>query len=57
MSETLIPVCGMCKRERTLEDAYDYHPIQVVTGKPLGWYSDDDGELCPECMTKLLANQ
>jgi hypothetical protein len=49
----------MCRRERTLNgmDAYDYNPIQVVTGKPLGWYSGDDGEVCPECMTSTLRNQ
>lgn len=53
----LIPVCGLCRRERTLDDAYDYNPIQVVTGRPLGWYSGDDGEVCPECMTKTLRGQ
>jgi len=49
-----IPVCGACQRERTIQDAYDYNPLQVVTGLPLGWYSGDDGEMCPECMTKML---
>lgn len=48
------PKCGPCGRERTLRDAYDYNPIQVVTGRPLGWYSGDDGEICPECMTELI---
>lgn len=58
-TETGVPVCSMCRRERTLNgmDAYDYNPIQVVTGKPLGWYSGDDGEVCPECMTSTLRNQ
>jgi len=46
--------CSSCGRERTLEDAYDYNPIQVVTGRPVGWYSGDDGEVCPECMTATL---
>ena len=57
-------VCSMCGRERTLTDpehymdGYDYSPIQVVTNRPLGWYSSEkDGEICPECMTKMLANQ
>jgi hypothetical protein len=38
-------------------DAYDYNPLQVVTGQPVGWYSGDDGEVCPECMTKTLGRQ
>ena len=51
-----VPTCSICKRERTLEgmDAYDYNPIQVVTGKPLGWYSGEDGEICPEDMERSL---
>lgn len=52
-----VPVCSSCRRERTLADAYDYNPIQVVTGQPLGWYSGDDGELCPECMTKTMRGE
>lgn len=53
------PRCSMCQRERTVDgmDAYDYSPVQVITGKPVGWYSGDDGEVCPECMTKMLRNQ
>lgn len=49
--------CNMCNRPRTLRDAYDYNPLQVVTNQPLGWYSDDDGEMCPECMTKIMRDQ
>lgn len=52
--QSFIQVCSLCRRERTLDDAYDYHPLQVVTGRALGWYSGDDGELCPECLTKTL---
>lgn len=58
-----IPTCSMCQRKRTVGDdghpmdAYDYNPIQVVTGRPLGWYSGDDGEVCPECMTKIVRGQ
>lgn len=54
------PTCSTCSRPRTLGnsghpmDAYDYTPMQVMTGQPLGWYSGDDGEVCPECMTKLM---
>lgn len=57
---TSIPTCAMCKRQRTLGDdehpmdAYDYNPIQAMTGRPLGWYSGDDGEVCPECMTRTI---
>lgn len=46
--------CMACGRERTIRDAYDYNPLQVVTGQRLGWYSADDGEVCPECMTKTI---
>ncbi|QDB74936.1 hypothetical protein KNU57_gp68 [Gordonia phage Valary] len=52
-----VPTCGMCQRERTLADAYDYNPLQVITGQPVGWYSGDDGEVCPQCMTKTLNGQ
>lgn len=58
-----IPKCSLCQRERTLGDgehpmdSYDYSPLQVITNKPLGWYSGDDGEVCPECMTKTLRAQ
>lgn len=57
------PKCGSCDRERTLGDpshpmdSYDYNPLQAITGQPLGWYSAKDGELCPECMTKMLRGE
>jgi hypothetical protein len=35
-------------------DAYDYSPLQVVTGSAMGWYSGDDGEICPEDMEKTI---
>lgn len=38
-------------------DAYDYNPLQVMTNQPLGWYSGDDGEVCPECMTKMIRGE
>lgn len=58
----MIPKCVMCQRERTLGgvgsehpmDAYDYSPLQVVTGSAMGWYSGDDGEICPEDMEKTI---
>jgi hypothetical protein len=49
-----IPKCIDCGRERTIQDAYDYSPLQVVTGQPLGWYSGPDGEICPEDMAKMM---
>lgn len=52
MSE--IQKCSDCGRERTIQDCNDYNPLQVITGHPLGWYSGDDGEVCPECMTRML---
>jgi len=58
-----VPTCGVCRRERTLGegghpmDAYDYNAIQAITGKPMGWYSGDDGEVCPEDMEKLVRGQ
>lgn len=49
-----IQKCSMCGRERTLTDANDYNPIQAITGAQLGWYSGEDGEICPEDFTKLM---
>lgn len=55
-----IPVCSLCHRARTLGDplhpmdSYDYTPMQAMTGQPFGWYSGDDGEVCPECMRKTV---
>jgi hypothetical protein len=57
--ESVVPKCGMCGRERTLQgaDVNDYTPLQVIAGAPLGWYSGDDGEVCPEDMTNIINNQ
>lgn len=55
--------CSACQRKRTLGnpehhmDAYDYSPMQLMTGQPLGWYSGDDGEMCPECMTNMMGRE
>lgn len=57
MSENEIPKCGACGRERTLNDVNDYSPLQAITGAPLGWYSGDDGEICPQDMTKMMRGQ
>jgi hypothetical protein len=55
--ETMIQKCGVCGRERTLQDFNDYSPIQAIMGAPLGWYSGDDGEICPEDMTDMMRRQ
>lgn len=58
-----IAKCSSCRRERTAldpnhpMDAYDYSPLQVITGRPMGWYSGDDGEVCPECMERTIRSQ
>jgi hypothetical protein len=54
---TTPPTCGMCDRERTLQDDYEYSPLQVLSGRPFGWYSGDDGEVCGDCMTKTIRGQ
>ena len=50
---TDMPTCQMCHRVRDEADR-DYHPMQVVTGQPCGWYSGDDGEICGQCMDKTI---
>lgn len=57
MTESQIQTCSSCGRDRTLDDAYDYNPIQALTGRPLGWYSGDDGEVCPQCMTAMMRGE
>lgn len=58
-----IQVCSVCRRERTSGaddhpmDAYDYSALQVINNRPLGWYSGDDGEICPEDITRMLRSQ
>lgn len=52
-----VPTCSLCRRQRTVADAYDYNPLQVITGQPVGWYSGGDGEVCPQCMAKTLNGQ
>lgn len=51
---SVTPTCDICRRERTAHDAYDYNPLQVITGQPVGWYGGGDGQMCPECMTRFL---
>jgi hypothetical protein len=28
-----------------------------MTGQPLGWYSGDDGEICPEDMERAMSRR
>ena len=57
------PTCTQCQRIRYERfedglhpmDAYDYSPLQVITGQSVGWYSGDDGDMCPECMAEVLS--
>lgn len=52
----MVPKCSLCGRDRTYKgmDAYDYHPMQAINGQAFGWYSGDDGEVCPEDMEKSV---
>jgi hypothetical protein len=50
-------VCGNCGRERGISDDYEYNPLQLVTGRPLGWYSNDDGEFCGGCLAAMMRGQ
>lgn len=56
-------VCALCGRTRGADlvaypmDAYDYSAVQAIMGQPLGWYSGDDGEICPEEITEMLRRQ
>lgn len=45
-------VCDDCGKTRTNEP--EYSALQALTGQPLGWYSGDDGEICPADMAKLM---
>ena len=45
--------CSDCGKTRTIEP--DYSPIQPIMGKPMGWYSDSDTELCPDCIVKMMS--
>jgi hypothetical protein len=50
-------VCASCRRKRTLADDYDYNPLQLVTGRPLGWYNGEDEQLCGQCLTATMRGQ
>jgi len=50
-------VCAACNRTRTLADDYDYTPLQLITGRPLGWYNGHDEQMCGECLGKLMRGE
>lgn len=52
-----VPVCGACGRERTLADDYDYTPMQLVTGRPLGWFNGDGEQMCGGCLALTMSGQ
>lgn len=54
--QVTIPRCVICGRSRGVVgmDVYDYNPLQMIANMPLGWYSGDDGEFCPEDITKMI---
>lgn len=49
--------CQICGRPRTAVDDLDYNPVQVITGQPIGWYSAEDGEICPKDMAQMVRGQ
>jgi hypothetical protein len=49
--------CQNCGRERTLADDYDYNPLQLVTGRRLGWFSGDGEQVCGECLAAMMRGQ
>ena len=51
-----LPVCTSCGRERTADD-FNYSPAQVILGRAIGWYSGDDGEICGQCMEKIIRGE
>lgn len=52
-----IPVCSDCGRERTIADDYDYTPMQLVTGRKLGWFNGDGEQMCGECLTATMRGE
>jgi hypothetical protein len=54
---SVVPVCGDCGRERTIADDYDYTPMQVFTGRKLGWFNGDGEQMCGECLTATMRGE
>jgi hypothetical protein len=52
-----IPTCTECDRKRTIYDVDDYSPLQIISMRPLGWYSHPkEGDICGTCMWAALRN-
>ena len=50
-------VCAHCGLERTLADDYDYTPLQLFTGRPLGWFNGDNEQMCGDCLGKSMRGE
>jgi hypothetical protein len=50
-------VCAGCGRERTLADDYDYTPLQVFTGRKLGWFNGEGEQMCGECLAATMRGE
>lgn len=50
-------VCAGCGRARTLADDYDYTPMQLFTGRPLGWFNGDGEQMCGDCLGKSMRGE
>ncbi len=47
------PTCDLCGRARR-DDEPAYDPFVWLAQNRAGWYSGDDGELCPSCLSALI---
>lgn len=58
-ASTMFPgiTCAGCGRARTVADDYDYTPLQLFTGRPLGWFNGNGEQMCGECLTKTMKGQ
>jgi hypothetical protein len=54
---TSMITCAACGRQRTLADDYDYSPLQLFTGRALGWFNGDGEQMCGGCLVKTMRGQ
>jgi hypothetical protein len=54
---TTMIACSHCRRTRTLADDYDYTPLQLFTGRPLGWFNSENEQMCGDCLTKSMRGE
>ena len=47
--------CSLCGRPRHRTEKRVYHPIQHLSGEPLGWRVDPVGAACPDCLANHYA--